>query len=323
MSRRSMFMLFGLLFTLAGPATASATTLDYPSFSSVAGLQLNGNAKQEGAVLRLAPAESGKPGSAFATTPVDPRQSFATRFQLVMHDSACCLSEPADGIAFVIQSAGVTGGKALGGSLGYGGIAPSVAVEFDLYHNSFDPIGRHVAIVSEGKPETHLQCANEGPPSFPCGASLPVPLYGSPVYGWVEYDIATQHLKVFVSGTGDKPAAPLLDYQISLAPIADTAFAGFTAATGSHNAVHDVLSWHFETLGLPGPTPPPTGPAPSAGPAPAPAQSAKPKPEKKRRKCPQRPKGKAKGQGAKASAAKAKAKGGKQKCGKRKGKGSK
>lgn len=84
------------------------------------------------------------------------------------------------------------------------------------------------------------------------------------------------------------------------------AWVGFTAATGAHNAVQDVLSWRQGALGSLLPTPPPVE-QPVA------------------KKCP-KPKGKkGKGKGKKASTSKAgkKGKGKKKKCGKRKGKGKK
>ncbi|MEX2107944.1 MAG: L-type lectin-domain containing protein [Solirubrobacterales bacterium] len=292
-------------------ASASAGTFNYfsyPDFSSTAGLQLNDNAKQEGNVLRLTAATPFQNGSAFTTTAFDPQQSFETQFQISMHDSTCCLSEPADGIAFLIQSKGPDGGEGTGGSLGYGGIAPSVAVEFDIYHNVIDPLGSHVAITSEGKTENHLACANESGPSAPCTAGLPFPLYGAAVYAWVTYDATTQHLAVFVSQSATKPPAPLLDHQISLAPLGNAAFPGFTAATGSHNAVHDVHNWWL---------------GPKADPLPPPAVP----PKKPKPKCPKKGKGKkgkgkAKGKASASKKAKAKGKGkgkGKgKKCGKRK-----
>ncbi|MEM9932414.1 MAG: PKD domain-containing protein [Bacteroidota bacterium] len=57
----------------------------------------------------------------------------------------------ADGIAFVLQPVSTSLGEA-GLDLGYGGIVPSVAVEFDTYQNvdRADPAYDHVAIMKEG-----------------------------------------------------------------------------------------------------------------------------------------------------------------------------
>ena len=304
-----LFVSFAAALALATPA--GAATFSYPDFASTAGLTLSGTATQEGNLLRLTKAEAKKNGRAFRTEAIDPQQSFATSFAISMHDSTCCevpLLQPADGMAFVIQSKAPTAGEGTGGSLGYGGIAPSLAVEFDIYVNGGDPATDHVGIVVDGNTVSHLQCANTSGPSAPCTGSLPFPLYGAPVYAWVEYDATTQHLKVYVSQSTTKPAAPVLDSPVSMAPLGAAAYAGFTAATGSHNAIHDVLSWDFNPPppAPPVTTPPSTTPPATGGPA--------------KKPCPQK-KGKGK-KGSKAGASKAKGKGkskGK-KCGKGKGK---
>ena len=306
MTRRLSLIWLSLFASLAIAAPAGAASFDYPDFASIAGLQLNGDAKQEGNVLRLTPALPNEAGSAFATTPIDPLKSWQTQFQISMHDHTCCDVRPADGIAFVLQGAGLSGGSGLGGSLGYGGLKPSVAVEFDIFENIGEPVGDHVAIAAEGEVLNHLACANEGGPSGGCGAALPFAIFGAPLHAWVDYDVATQRMKVFLAQTAEKPAAPLLDHQISLAPLGAAPYAGFTAATGSHNAVQDVLSWRFGQ-----------GETPVAAPIAAPEAK---KPAKK--PCPRfKGKGKkGKGKGAKASASKGKKKGaGKgKKCGHKK-----
>ena len=61
----------------------------------------------------------------------------------------------ADGIAFVLQPLSSDQGSS-GGGIGYMGIAPSVAVEFDTYKwNSNDPDGDHAAIVYDGETTIH------------------------------------------------------------------------------------------------------------------------------------------------------------------------
>jgi hypothetical protein len=299
---------------LAAPAGAAAPYFNHPDFSSTAGLQLNGDAKQEGNLVRLTPAEPNKRGAIFSATQVNPQESFENDFAISMHDSTCCENppglglKPADGMAFVIQSQAIDAGEGLGGSLGYSGITPSVIVEFDIFNNvGFEPLTDHISIMKDGNGGVHLQCANAGPTPT-CSSNLTFPLYGAPVYGWVEYDAATQHLKVWASQTAAKPAAPLLDYPISLASLGSAAWVGFTAATGSHNAIQDVLSWRQGTLGSLAPPPP----LPPGKPA---AKCPKPKKGKK---------GKGKAKKGKASVSKAGKKGkGKskgKKCGAKKGK---
>jgi hypothetical protein len=321
MLRRFAGPVLGLFVALVLAAPAGAASFSYPDFASTDGLTLSGDAVKDGSLLRLTPAEGNKAGRVFRTEPIDPQQSFQTSFAISMHDSTCCIVgtlRPADGMSFLLQSKGPTAGEGIGGSLGYGGIAPGVAVEFDTYVNAGDPAADHVGINVEGNTLSHLQCASFGGPIAPCSATLPVPLYGAPVYGWVEYDAGSQQLKVYVSSAATKPATPVLDSPVSMAPLGAVAYAGFTAATGSHNAVHDLLSWEFNPP-LPQTQPQPAPTSPAATPT-APGL-AKPTPP-----CPKR-KGKGKkgkGKGAKASAAKGKGKAGKgKKCGAKKGKGKK
>jgi hypothetical protein len=306
---RRLLLMSVLLCALLAPASADAA-IDYPDFSNVAGLQLNGDAKQEGTVLNLTPALSNKRGTVFSTSPLNPAESFENQFAISMHDSTCCVVgtlKPADGMAFVIQGAGLNPGEGLGGSLGYSGIKPSVIVEFDIFYNVGEPLTDHIAIMTEGDGAKHLQCANAGPTPT-CTANLTFPLYGAPVYGWVEYDAPSQHLKVWASQSSTKPASPLLDYGVSLAPLGSSVYAGFSAATGAHNAVQDVLSWRQGTLGSLSPT---------AGPAPGPTEEPKAKKGCGKKKA----KGKGKGKGKHKGASSSKKKKKKPKCKRKKGKG--
>jgi Legume lectin domain len=310
--RRPVFLILGLLVALVLPASAGAV-IDYPNFASTAGLTLGGDAKQDGDVLRLTPALPNKRGTAYSSSQVNTGESFENQFVISMHDSTCCENppttglKPADGMAFVIQSQGLTAGEGLGGSLGYSGIKPSVIVEFDIFYNLGEPLTDHVSIMKDGNGGVHLQCANAGPTPT-CSSNLPFPLYGAPVYGWVEYDATAQHLKVWLSQTATKPAAPLLDYAISLATLGPAAYVGFTAATGAHNAIQDVLSWRQGGLGSLNPTT-----------LPGTVQPEEKKAKKGCKKKKAKGKGKSKGKQKGASSSKKKKK--KPKCRKKKGKG--
>ncbi|MEM9987237.1 MAG: L-type lectin-domain containing protein, partial [Bacteroidota bacterium] len=87
-------------------------------------------------------------GAAWNTTTIDPNFPFDIRgsINLGTNDGG------ADGIAFVLQTAGSGAIGGLGGSLGYGGLIPSLIIEFDTYQNSTwgDPVFDHVAILSAG-----------------------------------------------------------------------------------------------------------------------------------------------------------------------------
>ena len=233
--RRSLLAVMGSLLTatilLGLPAASSA--LNYPDFSSVAGLTLNGNAVKSGSVLRLTDSNpaGGEAGSAFTNKRVvDPTKSFHTNFKISMHDGS---GTPADGMAFVVQrdpdGASALGGG--GGDLGYSGISPSLDVEFDLYDAGGEPFVPHVSIMKNGNTANHLAAASTG-------------LYGAPRYVWVDYSAATQKVKVYVSDMSTKPASKLVSKRINLARLlGGSSRAGFTAGTGGEYATQDVLKW--------------------------------------------------------------------------------
>lgn len=253
---------FALCFSalvLATPARAANPTFSYPDFSSIAGLRLNGTALQVNSLLRLTPSEPNRIGTVFSTTPIDTQQSFQTSFTIALHDGT--EPKPADGMAFVVQNSPLGAGAispSIGGSLGYNGISPSVAVEFDPYYNfeAADPPRPHISI-NPGTTGSHVACAVEGTPEGPCTATLPFPLYGAPLHVWLDYEPTTQNLRVFVDPTTTKPAAPLLEKAVPIGALGNSAFLGFTASTGGASAVQEVLSWTVGPEATPQPPPPP------------------------------------------------------------------
>src|ERR1700730_17961950 len=144
---RSVFAL-GLL---ALPALASVITVNFPDFSSTAGLTLNGSTAvattADGKVLRLTPASGGQAGSAFSSTSIEfngSSDSFSTFFQFRITNPGGI--DPADGLVFVVQPVSSSIGGS-GGGIGYSGIPNSIGVEFDTFQNSWDTNSNHVAVV--------------------------------------------------------------------------------------------------------------------------------------------------------------------------------
>src|SRR5262249_58372381 len=99
-------------------------------FTSTAGLQLNGSAKQNGTALRLTDGAGNEAGSAFTATAVSVAK-FTTSFDFRMSAGASI----ADGLTFTIQGVGGTALGAAGGALGYAGIGKSVAGKVALFHH--------------------------------------------------------------------------------------------------------------------------------------------------------------------------------------------
>ena len=95
---------------------ASAQTISYVNFSNTAGLQINGNAFQNGNKLTLTPANYNQGGSVFSTLPVQltANASFSTLFNFDIQ-SRGGLGGGADGLTFTMQT----------GANNVGGAAPS------------------------------------------------------------------------------------------------------------------------------------------------------------------------------------------------------
>ena len=223
---------------LALPASSGAVRLNYPDFSSTQDLDLNGTAEATSDLIRLTDSQGGEEGTVFTNDRVlNPSKSFKTDFEFNIHSGSL---NPADGIAFLIHresSSSVGGG---GGGMGYNGIDPSVAVEFDLFENpGADPDGNHVGVTLNGEHEVHEA---SGVPAFD--------LYGGPRRAWVKYSAKTKRTKVFVSDTDAKPDDPIINHKKNLNSVLDgKSRVGFTSATGGDYSTADLLSWDLRQRG--------------------------------------------------------------------------
>lgn len=222
----------------------AATYLVFDDFSSTSGIVLNGDAHiantTDGDVLRLAPAVVNKSGSAFSSLRFNV-SGFSTffSFRITEPGGVYDLSNKygADGLAFVIQpiSSSTLGGA--GGGIGYYGISPSIAVEFDTYHNPQDPSSNHLGLNINGSINHDL--------GFPTADVNPPFDDGSVWYAWIDYDGST--LEVRVNQTGIRPQVAMISHLIDANSILGTsdAYVGFTAATGGGWGNHDILSWEY------------------------------------------------------------------------------
>jgi legume-like lectin family protein len=246
----ALALLVAVALVVAAPAGAGAGTIDYPDFSSVAGLALKGNAGQSGSALRLVPSTFFQAGSAWAQTPVDATKSFESRFSALAHDGS---SVPGDGLTFTVQSEGNAALGGTGSDHGYGGtppfspVSPSVAVDVSLYPQILTGKNEQVAIAVNGNLKAPLATATSD-----------ARLYGQPFWVWVDYDATAHVLQVFLAQSATKPGVPLVSAAVDIAgAVGSSAYAGFTASTGISRADFDLLGWTFQgSLG--GDTTPPT-----------------------------------------------------------------
>ncbi|MCB9235166.1 MAG: gliding motility-associated C-terminal domain-containing protein [Bacteroidia bacterium] len=108
--------------------------------------QINGSAFQTGPdCFTLTPNLGTQAGSIFWNTQISLNQDFDLSFQIFLG----CNNGGADGAAFVLQPVSNSVGSS-GGGLGYLGINPSFAVEFDTWQNATDPVYDHMAIQTNG-----------------------------------------------------------------------------------------------------------------------------------------------------------------------------
>jgi hypothetical protein len=246
-SKRFRWFAVAAVISIASMSPA-ATVLNFSDFSSVAGLQLNGNAAKVGNVLRVTPSLPGQSGSVFSVTPValTSQVSFSTYFSFRISNPGGIGDgdgQGADGLVFVVQTNANNVGGA-GGGIGYQGLANSVGVEFDTYDNGpsiGDPNGNHIAIDTSGNLGSPL-----GVTALPTNAANLLN-NGSIWYAWVDYNGPTDLLEVRLSSASIRPAAAIASATVDLTTIlgSTNAFVGFTSGTGAGYNDHDVLSWDF------------------------------------------------------------------------------
>lgn len=233
--------------------SAQAQTFAYANFIDTTGLQINGSADALNIagrdVMRLTPPAGSMGGSVFSTQAIalTNQYSFSTRFTFNIGSNGDTPYGPigADGIAFVIQTLANNVGGA-GGSLSYGGITPSVEVEFDTYSNGFDPdfngnltANNHIAIMKNGDATNHLAYSNVSSTLNLSG--------GYDITAFVDYNGASNLMEVRWSTDGLRPDNAGLSYTIDLASIfgANPVFVGFTGGTGANWSEQDIVNWAF------------------------------------------------------------------------------
>ena len=193
----------------------------------------------------LTPALNSQAGSVWYTNQIDLTQPFELYAQIFLG----CNNGGADGMAFAFQSVSTSVGS-FGGGLGYVGISPSIAVEFDTWQNgnSGDPANDHMAVISNGS-VNHLAATNLAGP-------VNILTTGGNVEDCADHDLhiswnpAVDSLKVYFD------CNLRLEYQGDI--VANifggnpSVFWGFTAGTGAANNLHrfciDYLSFGLDTL---------------------------------------------------------------------------
>lgn len=223
--------------------TAGEPAVYFTNGFAAANLQLNGNAEIASGRLRLTSGSTWQAGSVFYKTPVN-CQSFTNDFTFQF------TSANADGIAFVIQNAGPTALGGGGGALGYGpqagvssGIGHSLAVKFDLYNNAGEGTDSTGTFVNGQLPTVPAQDLSSSGLNLHSGDQFQV----HEVYDGTNLVVTITDLN-----TG-KAAKSYYKINIPGTVGGNTAYIGFTGATGGLTATQDIVSWvyapepHFST----------------------------------------------------------------------------
>ena len=199
-------------------ASSSAQQIRFEDFSPTSFarqyLQLNGSQPgvpslttwQEAAVLRLTNGSADNPEAStvyfqdgtrargLGQQPVT--MGFTTWFRFQAHSALCCA--PGDGFAFIVQQStgtdssygasgsgyfalGAGGAENQAGAMGYAGINNSLAIEFDILQDDWDPNSNHIAIQTCG-PNTNTPVHDDGDYTIGNHQHVPNCLYSSAIY---------------------------------------------------------------------------------------------------------------------------------------------
>ena len=255
----------GLIVASGALATSShaSVVFDFPSFTStVCGTAFAcvGDTHVVGSALRVSNAAVGSAGAGYSLTPVTlgANATFSSTFKFQFSQTGGI--DPADGITLVL-AAGSTGLGGAGGGIGIIGVPNSVAIEFDTYNNGFGNNGggpdisdNHVAIDINGV-LSNLAAANVyGVASCNFSHAFGCMSNGDIWSVTVGYDGTALTVQI---QDGTAPIQTIIDaFPINIANLLGTnsAFVGFTSATGSGFENHDILSFALNsdiTLAVP------------------------------------------------------------------------
>jgi hypothetical protein len=219
---------------------------------------MNGSATLNGTRMRLTTTQSYLTGTGWFATPVNV-QTFSNDFSFQITNTTG--SATGNGMAFVIQNSGTQAMGPTGGGLGYGpdNVANATA-------SSQAPIGKSVAIkfdtvnnAGEGNDSTGLY-KNGASPTVPAvalgnGVSL---LSGDIFQVHMRYDGTA--LTMTITDTANPSQTFTTSWAVDIPGTVggNTAYVGFTAATGHSVANQDVITWTYSNTQATPPPPPTT-----------------------------------------------------------------
>jgi hypothetical protein len=240
-------------------------TISFSDFSNASSLlTLNNDSSLVSPDLRLTPDVQTQSGSAYFNSLQAVKNGFTTTFSYNITNPLNQGFYPADGFAFVIQNA-TAGLNALGGpgsSLGYGpvgngsagSIDNSLAIEFDTYQSDFDPNGNHIAVQScgagLGNSPAHEAPNSEGYPDCHLAINPSIASLLGQHTVTVTYNASAQTLSVQLDSSQaiSLSSFNLANYINLAGTNSDSAYVGFTGATGGGVEQADILNWTYAPM---------------------------------------------------------------------------
>ena len=218
-------------------ATVGSVIDQSGGFVNTSGLTANGSAQFAENTARLTNAND-QTGSVFTNNRLA-IGSFNTSFTIRLHEGT--QPDYADGLTFVIQADSPTQLGLGTGGMGYQDIAQSIAIKFDPFQNPGDPSDSSTGLFSNGAgPFGGVDTTGNGGPLLNSQATKLVSL---------AYD--RSKLTETITNTLDASEVFTTSYQINIPATigSDTAYVGFTAATGDSNfwELQDVTGWTFSS----------------------------------------------------------------------------
>ncbi len=207
----------------------------YPNGFDSVGLDLNGNAAVTGTTLQLTNGGQNQTSSAYYNVPVD-IESFTTGFNFQVTPGST--STLADGFTLVLQNNGFTALGSGSGGLGYAGIPNSMAIKIDLFNNAgegSDSTGVYVNGAMPTMPSTDWTSTGINPHNGDLFQMLVT--YDGTNLVWYVTDL-TNILEQY-RARGSKTIN--IPHVIG----SNTAYVGFTAASGDGTAVQNIFDWTF------------------------------------------------------------------------------
>ncbi len=213
---------------LPGPPTVPS----YLAGMDTAGLKLNGGAAVVGSTLQLTNGAPNQTTSAYYSIPVG-IDSFTNDFKFQITPGST--STLADGFTFVIQNAGPTALGSGSGGLGYAGIPNSIAIKFDLFNNAGEGTDSTGVFAGGAMPTVPANNLTPSTDILGNGHLFSVhTVYDGTTLTWTIKDLThgqsvTEHLAI----------------NIPHAIGGNTAYIGFTAASGDGTSIQTVFNWTF------------------------------------------------------------------------------